>query len=84
MHNGRLTTLDDVLVFYDLLMDEVSETLEGGDTSTQPPLDRLLRAINVSPDDFDDIKAFLGALSEPDYDKSAPESVPSGFKAERQ
>jgi cytochrome c peroxidase len=82
MHNGRLRTLDDVLVFYDLLMDEVSETLEGGDQATQPPLDPLLRIINVDPEEFDDLKAFLEALSDPHYDRSAPESVPSGLRVE--
>jgi cytochrome c peroxidase len=80
MHNGRLRTLDDVLVFYDQLMDEVSETLEGGDTSTQPPLDPLLRAINVNPDEFADLKAFLESLNDPQYDRSTPDAVPSGLK----
>ena len=83
MHNGRLRTLDDVLVFYDQLMDEVSETIEGGDTSAQPPLDPLLKAINVRPEDFEDIKAFLESLSESHYDQSAPERVPSGLKAKK-
>jgi cytochrome c peroxidase len=80
LHNGRLRTIDDVLVFYDQLMDEVSETIEGGDSSAQPPLDPLLKPIDVRPEDFDDIKSFLDSLSEPHYDKSAPKSVPSGLK----
>jgi cytochrome c peroxidase len=81
MHNGRLRTLDDVLVFYDVLMDEVSETIEGGDTSVQPPLDPLLKPLNLNPNDYDDLKAFLESLSGANYDQSAPKSVPSGLKA---
>jgi cytochrome c peroxidase len=80
MHNGSLRTLDDVLVFYDQLMDEVSETIEGGDTSAQPPLDPLLKPLNLNPNDYDDLKAFLESLSAPHYDQSAPESVPSGLR----
>lgn len=80
MHNGRLRTLDDVLVFYDLLMDEVSETLEGGDDAAHPPLDSLLKPINVNPDDFEDLKAFLESLSAERYDQGIPEKVPSGLQ----
>ena len=43
MHNGGSLTLDEVLLFYDQFMDQVAETLEGGDDSTLPPLDPLLR-----------------------------------------
>lgn len=80
MHNGRLRTLDDVLVFYDLLMDEVSETLEGGDYAAHPPLDPLLKPINVNPDDFENLKAFLESLSAERYDQGTPEAVPSGLQ----
>jgi hypothetical protein len=43
MHHGGSLTLDEVLLFYDQFMDQVAETLEGGDDSTLPPLDPLLR-----------------------------------------
>jgi hypothetical protein len=69
-----------VLVFYDVLMDEVSETIEGGDTSAQPPLDPLLKVLNVKPEDYEDLKAFLGSLSAAEYDRARPESVPSGLR----
>lgn len=72
MHNGRLRTLDDVLLFYEQLMDEVSETLEGGDQATQPPLDPLLRHLSLDAEDFDDVKAFLDSLSADRYDQKAP------------
>lgn len=78
MHNGNVATITDVLTFYDLLMDETSETLDGGDATTQP-LDPLLKKLNVNPDDFAAIEAFLDALNDDSYDRSVPESVPSGL-----
>ena len=72
MHNGSLRTLDEVLNFYDQLMDEVSETLEGGDTAAQPPLDPLLRHLDVRPENFADLKAFLESLSADRYDQRTP------------
>lgn len=80
MHNGRLRTLDDVLLFYEMLMDEVSETLEGGDQASAPPLDPLLRHLDLKADDFEDLKAFLDALSADHYDQTSPATVPSGLK----
>ena len=60
--------------------DEVSETLEGGDQSLQPPLDPLLRHLNLHAEDIDDLKAFLDSLSADPYDQSSPAAVPSGLK----
>ncbi|MCF7789487.1 MAG: hypothetical protein K9N47_25415 [Prosthecobacter sp.] len=77
MHHGGTLTLDEVLLFYDRLMDQAAETLEGGDTSTLPPLDPLLRQMNMLPEDHAPIKAFLEALNSDDYDKSVPERLPS-------
>jgi cytochrome c peroxidase len=83
MHHGGNTTLDEVLLFYDRLMDQAAETLEGGDTSTLPPLDPLLRQMNMLPEDHAPIKAFLETLNSDDYDKTAPERVPSGLPVAR-
>lgn len=80
MHHGGSTTLDEVLLFYDRLMDQAAETLEGGDTSSLPPLDPLLRQMNMLPEDHEPIKAFLESLNSDDYDQSAPERLPSGLK----
>lgn len=80
MHNGSLRTLRDVLVFYDQLSDAVSETLDGGDETQQPPLDPLLKHLNLKPDDYPALEAFLDALSVDDYDQSIPEKVPSGLE----
>jgi cytochrome c peroxidase len=79
MHNGGLRSLRDVLVFYDQLAESVAETLDGGDTSAQPRLDPLLKQLNLGPEDFPALEAFLNALSDEDYDQSAPVKVPSGL-----
>ena len=79
MHHGGSLTLDEVLLFYDRLMDQAAETFEGGDTGTLPPLDPLLRQMNMLPEDHEPIKAFLESLNSDDYDKSVPERVPSGL-----
>jgi cytochrome c peroxidase len=79
MHHGGNLTLDDVLLFYDRLMDQAAEVLEGGDTATLPPLDPLLRKMNMLPEDHAPLAAFLDALNSDDYDKSMPQSVPSGL-----
>ena len=78
MHNGGVATLADVLTFYDRLMDESSETLDGGDAPAQP-LDPLLKKLNVNPDDFPAIEAFLDALNDDSYDRTVPDAVPSGL-----
>jgi cytochrome c peroxidase len=72
MHNGRLRTLDEVLLFYEQLMDEVSETIDGGDAAVQPPLDPLLKHLSIKPGDFLDLKAFLDSLSADRYDQRVP------------
>lgn len=81
MHHGGHAALDEVLLFYDRLMDQAAETLEGGDTTSLPPLDPLLRKMNLLPEDAAPILTFLEALNSDDYDKSVPQSVPSGLPA---
>ncbi len=80
MHNGSQRTIRDVLTFYELLMDEVSETLDGGDTSSNPPLDPLLKTLNLKAEDFPALEAFLSSLSDDHYDQTAPAKVPRGLK----
>ncbi len=77
-HHGGNLTLEEVLFFYDRLMDQAAETFEGGDTSL-PPLDPLLRKMNMLPEDHEPLAAFLDALNSDDYDKSVPKRVPSGL-----
>ncbi len=77
-HHGGNLTLEEVLFFYDRLMDQAAETFDGGDTSL-PPLDPLLRKMNMLPEDHAPIATFLEALNSDDYDTSAPQRVPSGL-----
>jgi cytochrome c peroxidase len=79
MHNGSLRTLRDVSIFYEALADAVSETLDGGDTTTQPRLDPLLKHLNLNADDFPALEAFLDALNDEAYDQTIPAEVPSGL-----
>lgn len=79
MHHGGNLTLEEVLFFYDRLMDQAAETLEGGDVSTLPPLDPLLRKMNLLPEDTPAVLEFLEALNSDDYDKTLPARVPSGL-----
>lgn len=77
-HHGGNSTLEEALFFYDRLMDQAAETFDGGDTSL-PPLDPLLRQMNLLPEDAAPIITFLETLNSDDYDKSVPKSVPSGL-----
>ena len=79
MHHGSMRTLDDVLAFYEQLSDTVSETLDGGDATAHPPLDPLLKQLNLGAEDFPDLKAFLEMLNDDHYDRSVPPKVPSGL-----
>lgn len=79
MHDGRLRTLRDVLVFYDDLAEAVSETSDGGVAAGHVPLDPLLARLRLSPEDFPALEAFLDALSTDGFDRTIPASVPSGL-----
>jgi cytochrome c peroxidase len=78
-HHGGLRTLEDVLVFYEALSDAVSETLDGGDASAEPPLDPLLKKLNLNAQQFPDLEAFLETLNDDAYDRTTPARVPSGL-----
>jgi cytochrome c peroxidase len=79
MHDGSMRTIRDVLVFYEALSDAVSETLDGGDTAAHPPLDPLLKHLNLSADDFPALEAFLDTLSGGYYGHSTPSNIPSSL-----
>ena len=79
MHNGSLRTLRDVLIFYDELAEAVTETLDGGSPTAQPPLDPLLKHLNLLAEDFPPLEAFLDTLSSDTYDQTTPTRVPSGL-----
>ena len=79
LHDGSQRTLEEVMLFYDRLMDHAAETLDGGDKATLPPLDPLLSRLDLRPEDHELILDFLDTLSSDDYDRSVPERVPSGL-----
>ena len=83
MHHGAMRTLDEVLAFYEQLSDAVSETLDGGDATAHPPLDPLLKNLNLNAEDFPDLKAFLEMLNDDGYDRTVPSKVPSGLPVPR-
>ncbi len=79
LHHGRKRTLEEVMVFYEKLMDAAAEVLDGG-ADTDPPFDPLLKHLHLEAEDFEDVLAFLDALNDEAWDKSVPKSVPSGLK----
>jgi len=76
LHDGSQRTLEDVMLFYDRLMDHAAETLDGGDKASLPALDPLLSRLDLRPEDHEPILDFLDALSSDDYDRSVPNSFP--------
>ena len=64
MHNGSLSTLDEILDFYHNI--SVTDPLLGGDVEF--PLGGT-----------EDLRAFFDALSDATYDRTIPERVPSGL-----
>ena len=76
MHNGKLQTLDNVMLFY--------EDLHGKELPNKnvhkEQLDSLAVKLNVEFKNIDAIIEFLNTLNDDDYDKKIPTSVPSGLQ----
>jgi cytochrome c peroxidase len=79
MHNGSQRNLEDVLVFYEQVGDAAAEAIDGAGPNEQPPLDPLLKKLNLRPEDFPALTAFLDSLNDGHYDQTVPENVPSGL-----
>lgn len=83
MHNGMLATLEDVLRFYDNGRSENPNVVSGrgrGDDRSVARLDRSFRRVDdMSDQEMQDIVAFLGALTDENFDKTIPLRVPSGL-----
>ncbi len=77
MHNGRFRTLEDVLEFYD--------DISGGNGDSQnrdvddDDIDEDARDLRLNGRDIDEIILFLNTLNDDDFDKTIPQSVPSGL-----
>jgi cytochrome c peroxidase len=86
MHNGVLTTLPDVLRFYDKGRSENPNVVDdrddrrGNDNDGLARLSgRFRRVDDMSEREMRDIVAFLESLSDPDFDRTIPARVPSGL-----
>jgi cytochrome c peroxidase len=90
MHNGTLATLGDVLLFYDNGRSENPNVFNGrerrrgdgggGNGERLAQVDRNFRRVDdMSVSEMHEIAAFLEALTDEDYDKTIPTSVPSGL-----
>jgi cytochrome c peroxidase len=87
MHNGMLATLEDVLAFYDRGRSENVNVFAQRDREAEEEgaprratLDGDFRRVdNMNEREMADIIAFLGALSDPNFDRTIPDQVPSGL-----
>ena len=77
MHNGSFDNLRQVLDFYN--------DISGGNGDSQNPnvannqIDQDARRLRLNNGDINEIIAFLNALNDEDFDKTVPQSVPSGL-----
>lgn len=77
MHNGHFETLEDVVEFYEDISDGRENRINAQLSIND--LDRDVRGLNLNGGDIDEIVAFLRALNDDSFDKTVPQSVPSGL-----
>jgi cytochrome c peroxidase len=77
MHNGIHATLQDVMEFYEEVADGDDDELNANLNFNQ--LDEEMRDLQLDDDVIDEIIAFLNALNDDNFDKTIPNSVPSGL-----
>jgi cytochrome c peroxidase len=75
MHNGSLTNLERVLEFYE----DIAFGKERNPAVPKEQYDSLVNELSLRVKDMAPIISFLNTLNERDFDKSIPESVPSGL-----
>jgi cytochrome c peroxidase len=75
MHNGSLTSIQQVLEFYE----DISQGKERNSSVSKVEFDSLVNDIDLSVKDMSRISTFLSALNDPEFDKTLPETVPSGL-----
>jgi len=83
MHNGMLNMVEDVLRFHDEGRSQnpnVSNAGRGQDGAGVARLSRSFRRVdNMSEREMQDIIAFLQSLTDTNFDRTIPASVPSGL-----
>ncbi len=75
MHNGTLPTLKKVLEFYEDLKFKKTRNPEVAINR----IDTLAQNLTIAMKDFGPILSFLNTLNDDSFDKTIPESVPSGL-----
>jgi len=74
MHNGIFNTLEEVMEFYDDLIDESQNpNIESGERADK------LRQLDIPDDNVASIIAFLNTLNDENFDKEIPNRVPSNL-----
>ncbi len=87
MHNGVFATLDQVIDFYERVSGGGRGGRGGagrGGRGLNPQVERtqidpLARQLNMRGRSQRDLIAFLGALNDPEFDRTVPDRVPSGL-----
>ncbi|MCP4522173.1 MAG: cytochrome C peroxidase [Cytophagales bacterium] len=77
MHNGIHTTLEDVMNFYESISDGDDDELN--ENLTLHKLDKEMKNLELDDDDITSIIAFMNTLNDDNFDKTIPNSVPSGL-----
>lgn len=75
MHNGSISSLKKVLEFYE----DVSNGKSRHPDVSEADLDPLVQELDVDVGNMDQIVNFLHCLNDENFDRSIPESVPSGL-----
>ncbi|SNZ00014.1 cytochrome-c peroxidase [Flagellimonas pacifica] len=75
MHNGSFMTLRRVLEFYE----DISNNIQRNPNIEPSQFDPFVRELELTVKEMALIIAFLNTLNDDDFDKSIPESVPSGL-----
>ncbi|MGY6647834.1 cytochrome-c peroxidase [Wenyingzhuangia sp. IMCC45574] len=75
MHNGKFTTLMQVLEFYE----DISTGISQNPLVDNQQMDSLVPKINIKVKDMSMIISFFNTLNSEDYDKEIPTEVPSGL-----
>ncbi len=77
MHNGLHATLEDVMEFYEEVAEGDDDQLNNNVSVNQ--LDEEMQDLDLDDDQIDEIIAFLNTLNDDSFDKTIPDSVPSGL-----